>query len=90
MDIVDKGDDDRLLKRIEVHNGWIVYRVGGTRKQHTHFYNKKAAGAFLKLMKKGILPNNHYFLESARRVLTEKEFKQLRKERKKQKFINKR
>lgn len=79
-----------MLKKIKVHSGWLVYRKGGSRKQHTHFYNETGAIAFIKLMKRGILPDSPYFAESARRVLTEKEFKELRKQKIKQKYVNRR
>ncbi len=79
-----------MLKKKKVHFGWIVYRHNGNSKQHTHFNNRKGADGFLWLMNNKILPYNKRLLESARRVLTEKELKALRYQKKKQKYVNKR
>jgi len=69
----------------EVKDGYIVYRKGT--EKHTHFNSKHGARKFLYLMNKNLLPQSPYFVESARRVLTEEEFKKL-KIRRKQKYCN--
>ena len=69
----------------EVKDGYIVYRKGS--EKHTHFSSKHGARKFLYLMNKGLLPNSPYFVESARRVLTEDEFNNL-KVKHKQKYHN--
>ncbi len=69
----------------EVKDGYIVYR-DGTRK-HTHFKSKHGARKFIYLMDKSLLPQSPYFVESAKRVLTEEEFNKL-KIRRKQKYHN--
>ena len=69
----------------EVKDGYIVYKKGT--EKHTHFKNKHGARKFLYLMNNRLMPESPYFVESARRVLTEDEFKNL-KVRRKQKYCN--
>lgn len=72
-----------IVKR--VHNGWIVCRKGT--EKHSHFRSGTAARNFKGLITRGLKPKSPYYLESARRVLTEDEFKHL-KDEKKQKYVN--
>ncbi len=60
----------------KVRDGYIVCRCGSNK--HSHFKSEHGAKDFLKFMKKGLLPKSPYFIESAKRVLTEKEFNKLR------------
>ena len=76
-----------MLGYKKVQKGHLIYRHNGTREQHTHFTTKTAAYRFLNLMNKGLLPKSPYFIESAKRVLTEREFKNL-KVNVKQKYYN--
>lgn len=74
-----------ILKYKEVRDGYIVYRKDT--EKHTHFKSKNGARKFLYLMNKNLLPQSPYFVESARRLLTEEEFNKL-KTRRKQKYCN--
>lgn len=61
----------------KVKEGYIVVnKVNG---KHTHFKRKDVAYCFVRLMKKRILPNRPYLQESARRVLSRKEYRSLKK-----------
>lgn len=72
-----------IVKRVK--DGWIVCRSGSCK--HSHFRSKSAAVNLKQLLIKGIMPKSPYYLESARRLLTEDEFKYLKVEHK-QKYVN--
>ena len=66
---------------------WIVYNTH-KKGSHTHFYTEDACKDIICLLEKGILPSNEYFLESAKRLLAESEFKKLGKKKKKPRYYN--
>ena len=72
-----------IVRRVE--DGWVLYRKGTER--HSHFRSKYAASTLKKLLIKGIRPKSLYYIESAKRLLTEKELSELHDEHK-QKYVN--
>ena len=60
----------------KVKSGYIVY----TKRGHSHFPRKETCYQLIKLLKKHIKPSNPYMLESARRLLSPKDFKNLKEE----------
>lgn len=64
--------------------GYIVYNE--TRGTHSHFGRYKQAVHVIKMIQKGILPNNGYYRESCKRLLSGKEYNRLRSN--KQKYRN--
>ena len=77
-----------MIKLKKVKNGYILYNSSGGYERHSHFKNKKAACRCKALINNGVLPNQPYFIESARRLLSPKEFERLRFKNKKEKYIN--
>jgi len=58
-----------------VQDGWLVCRKGTDK--HSHFKSKPAAKNLKHLLIRGIKPKSPYYLESARRLLTQDEFEHL-------------
>jgi len=77
-----------LIKIKKVKRGWILYNSSGGYEHHSHFRNKKSANKCKCLLNKGILPSQPYFQESARRLFSDKEYKQLERKHQKEKYIN--
>lgn len=75
------------IKIKKVKNGYILYDVRGGG-NHSHFFNRRAARRCLTYINKGILPDQPYFVESCRRLLSKKEFERLRPQRKKERYFN--
>lgn len=73
-----------MIKLKKIKNGFILYSKEG----HSHFKNKKAAIRCRCLINKGILPNQPYFVESCRRLLSKKEFQRLENKKEKEHYIN--
>lgn len=73
-----------MIKLKKVKNGYILYSEYG----HSHFKNKKTANRCKCLINKGILPNQPYFVESCKRLLSKKEFIKLHSKKKKDKYYN--
>ena len=59
----------------KVHDGWIVTIDG--RDEHSHFNKRKGCLILIKTLYQGKMPNNPYFREAARRILTDDEFSSL-------------
>ena len=78
------GDRLNMVKLKKVKNGYILYSEYG----HSHFKNKSAAAKCRCLINKGILPNQPYFVESCKRLLSEKEFQRLENKKEKEHYIN--
>ncbi len=72
------------IKLKKISRGFILYSPHG----HSHFKNKKTANKCRCLIEKGIYPNNKYFQESCRRLLSKEDLERLRQKRKKDKYIN--
>ncbi len=68
---------DFIVKKVE--NGFIVKRRNSTYEQHAHFRSHSSAKNFARTMYNGIMPTSKWFKSSARRLLTEDEYKELRK-----------
>lgn len=75
------------IKIKKVKKGYILYDASGGGK-HSHFFNRGAARRCLICINKGILPDQPYFVESCRRLLSKKEFERLRPQKKKEKYFN--
>ena len=73
------------LRFKSVSDGHLVY----TRHGHTHIVNDHVCNLFISLLKRGILPNSPYLIESARRVLSKESFEKLVPQKKKDKYYNK-
>ena len=73
-----------MVKLKKVKNGYILYSKNG----HSHFKNKSAAAKCRCLINKGILPNQPYFVESCKRLLSGKEFQRLENKKEKEHYIN--
>ena len=56
---------------------WVLYREGGTREQHSHFYTKSNAMYCRKLIDKNCLPISEEYQIAVRRLLTDKEYSML-------------
>ena len=76
------------IKIKKVKKGYILDDACGGGK-HSHFFNRRAARRCLTYINKGILPDQPYFVESCRRLLSKKEFKRLRHQKKKEKYWDK-
>ena len=62
------------LSLTKIRNGWRVTREYYPGDMHAHFCSEDAAKKFMHLMKRGIKPKNSWFLEAARRILTDEEY----------------
>lgn len=67
---------------------WVVYRVGGEHEQHCHMKKIGACRRLIKILKQGDYPYSPWMQESARRLLTDSEYRELR--RPKDRYINRR
>lgn len=78
------------LSLTKIRSGVRVTRTDLPGDKHTHFANEETAKNFIRLIRKGIKPDNSRFQESARRVLTDKEYSELKPEgERKQRYYNK-
>ena len=59
-------------------HGYVVVNTDGSYENHSHFTNLKGAQRCILLIKKKILPNDEWWREALRRLLTEEEFAELR------------
>ena len=66
---------------------YVVIRINGEYQQHAHFKKSSGARKIIELIEHGKLPTKKYFIDAAKRLLTEEEFEQLRGG-KKQKYYN--
>ena len=67
------------LRYKKIQKGYIVYRVDGEYRQHSHFASKSGAMKLIELINlRHKMPKNSYFVTAAKRILTDKEFKDLR------------
>ena len=58
--------------------GYIVIRVGGEYKQHSHHKTLKSCHDLIKLIECNKLPKSKYLKGSCKRILTQEEYSQLR------------
>lgn len=69
----------------KVHcGGYIIINTDNN--THTHVKSKSTAKSFIAWLRNGVKPESEYLVNSARKILTEEEFKRLKK--KKEKYIN--
>lgn len=76
--------DFEILK--DSNRGYIVKRKGGEYRQHAHLTNLEACRRLIHLIDLGLLPKNTWMQGSCRRLLTDDEYKRLK--RPKQKYYN--
>ncbi len=65
----------------------VVIREGGEYEQHSHFRTYKGARKIIELIEHNKMPTKKYFIQAAKRLLTEEEFEELQGS-KKQKYYN--
>lgn len=70
---------------IKQHGNYIVRRVDGEYSQHAHLSSMKGCKLLIRLIHTNTLPSSRYLQESCRRLLSEDEYKRLRK---KQRYYN--
>lgn len=70
------SEDDFLIKI--KYKECIVIRIGGAYEQHAHLRNISSAKGLINLLMHGLLPKSDYLKESARRLLTEEEYSNLK------------
>lgn len=61
-----------------VHRNYTIKRYKGTYKQHGHFNNRKAASTVRLLINAGLLARDPFMKKAQQRLLTSKEFAQLK------------
>lgn len=67
------------LDIIKQHDNYIVRRANGEYSQHAHINTHKGCKLLLDCIHKNKLPKSQYLKGSAKRLLTEEEYKRLRK-----------
>lgn len=72
------------LKIKKTRNGYILYDEQGNGK-HSHFTTYNCALTCLTFINKKVMPNNPYYKESCRRLLSKEDFSRLKK---KQRYHN--
>ena len=77
---------DIKLDIIRQHGGYIVSRVDGEHSQHAHISTMNGCQLLIRFIHTNRLPTSAYLQGSARRLLTDDEYKQLRP--KKQRYVN--
>lgn len=81
----DISESDFTIKK--THRDWIIVR--NDTQQHSHFKHKDGCDKLLQFILKQVRPRNEYFVKAAQRILTDKEYRELRPIDK-QKYINRR
>jgi hypothetical protein len=71
----------------KTNHGYVVINNKEDYSHHSHFENLKGASRCLDLIYKRVLPNNEWWREALRRLLSEEEFKELRAD-KQNKYYN--
>ena len=71
----------------KVKEGWIVTRKLDNKELHSHLNSKGGCLTLIRLIKQNKMPKSDYLKESARRLLTSKEYEKL-STRTKQKYVN--
>lgn len=74
---------------LQTSQDWIVKRLGGEYSQHSHHANKSDCRKIIRLLELNIMPKSDYLKGSAKRLLSEDEYRQLG-HKKKPIYINKR
>jgi hypothetical protein len=75
-----------LIRKDRKTNGYVVIRVGYPYDFHSHCDKMAGAQQILRLIDKGLEPNQPWMQEAVRRLLTEEEYSKLKK--RKEKYIN--
>jgi hypothetical protein len=71
------------------HGSYIVRRVDGEYKQHAHISTMNGCRLLIRFIRQNRLPTSTYLQGSARRLLTEDEYSQLRPRKQRYHNINK-
>ena len=66
--------------------GYIIIRLDGEYDNHSHVTTLNGCRLLISLIRQNRLPTSKYLQESARRLLTDEEYKTLRQ--KKQRYVN--
>lgn len=66
--------------------GWVIIRVGGTYQQHAHVKSMAGCMQLIRLIEMGLEPKSDWLQQSARRLLTDEEYRGLK--RVKDKYVN--
>lgn len=74
------------MKLMRVCGGWII--ANGDR--HAHFESKRAAEICIDLLDRSQLPTNRYYLQAAKRLLSDEDFSKLKTFKSKPAYINRR
>lgn len=69
--------------------GYIVIRVGGDYRQHSHHKTLRSCREVIKLIELGKLPKSKYLRGSCKRLLTEEEYSQLKPSKQRYYNVNK-
>lgn len=62
---------------IRTKKDYIVARVDGEYKQHSHHHNRNACYKLISILQKGVMPKSNYLKISASRLLTDEELSKL-------------
>lgn len=76
-----------LIRKDRKTNGYVVIRVGYPYEYHSHCDKMAGAQQILRLIEKGLEPNQPWMQEAVRRLLTVEEYGRLKK--RKEKYVNK-
>lgn len=76
--------DDFIIKQTK--RDWVI--INHALDTHSHFRTRQGCEMLLDMVLGGRMPSKPYFVTAAQRILTEKQFKELRVKRIKQKYIN--
>ena len=74
------------ITRDSITKTYVVYRVGGHPEQHAHMKKRGACRRLISVLKCGEYPYSPWMRECAKRLLTEEEFRCLKKP--KDRYIN--
>ena len=75
-----------LIRKDHKIGGYVVIRVGYPYEYHSHCDKMAGAQQILRLIDKGLEPNQLWMQEAVRRLLTEEEYSKLKK--RKEKYVN--
>ena len=80
---------DIKLEIVKQHGGYIVSRIDGEYSQHAHISSVNGCQLLIRFIRQNRLPTSTYLQGSARRLLTEDEYSQLRPKKQRYHNVNK-
>ena len=80
---------DIKLEIVKQHGGYIVSRVDGEYSQHAHVSTMNGCQLLIRFIRQNRLPTSTYLQGSARRLLTDEEYSQLRPKKQRYHNVNK-